>query len=51
MACTSATGLHGHVEPRETINAWEMARARFLEGLNDDGKTTFKEATPENLFY
>ena len=30
---------------------WEAARARFLEGLSDEEKQTFKDASPENIFY
>ena len=30
---------------------WEAARERFLEGLSDEDKQTFKEASPNNIFY
>lgn len=30
---------------------WEAARARFLDGLPDDQKTLFENATVENIFY
>jgi hypothetical protein len=51
MGSTSAAPLLGYVEPRDTLDAWEMAKARFLEGLDDKEKTTFNEATAENMFY
>lgn len=38
---------HGRVE----ATAWQIARARFVDGLPDDEQTLFDNAAPENLFY
>lgn len=48
---TSAAALLGQVEPRCSRNAWDIAKARFLEGLEDKEKATYNEATAENIFY
>lgn len=41
----------GRFEPRQQLNAWETAKARFMEGLDPAEKIIFNEATVENLFY
>jgi len=35
----------------ESLDPWKIAQARFLEGLDEEEKLVFKEATLENLFY
>jgi hypothetical protein len=51
MASTSAAALLGQVEPRRSRDAWDIAKACFLEGLNDKEKATYNEATAENILY
>lgn len=51
MAGTSSAALLGQIEPRESLDAWKIAKARFLDGLNDRERTIFNQATIENLFY
>ena len=51
MASNSEAALLGQVEPQRSLGAWEKAKARFLEGLDDAEKATFTEATAENIFY
>ncbi|KAE9367461.1 hypothetical protein N431DRAFT_348615, partial [Stipitochalara longipes BDJ] len=51
MASTSEAALLGHLEPRDSLGAWELAKARFLDGLDDTEKAMFTEATAENVFY
>jgi hypothetical protein len=51
MTSTSAAALLGHVEPQRSRDAWDIAKARFLDGLDDMEKATFNEATAENIFY
>jgi hypothetical protein len=51
MANTSAAALLGQVEPRRSRDAWDIAKARFLEELDDKEKATYNEATAENIFY
>lgn len=51
MAGTSGAVLLGQIEPRESPDAWRIAKARFLDGLNDSERHLFNEATVENLFY
>lgn len=48
-AITAAPGRR--VEPRASQEAWDIAKARFLGGLEDNERTTFQEATVENMFY
>jgi hypothetical protein len=35
----------------ESLDPWKIAQARFLEGLDEEERIVFKEATLENLFY
>lgn len=35
----------------EAFDPWKIAKARFLEGLDDEEKAIFNEATLENIFY
>jgi hypothetical protein len=41
------TTRHGLTE----ATAWQIARARFVNGLPDDERLLFDNASPENLFY
>jgi hypothetical protein len=38
-------------EPSESPSAWELAKARFLDGLDESQQAIFHEATVENLLY
>lgn len=51
MASTSAAVLLGKIDPRCSRDAWDIAKARFLEGLDQVEKAAFHDATPENIFY
>jgi hypothetical protein len=51
MADTSVAAMLGRAEPQGSLDAWEIAKARFLDGLDERERITFKEATAENLFY
>lgn len=51
MASTAGAAILNQIEPRESLDAWKLAKARFLDGLNDSEKKMFHEATIENLFY
>jgi hypothetical protein len=51
MASTSAAALLGEIEPRCSRDAWNIAKACFLEGLDEKEKTAFHDATAENIFY
>jgi fungal STAND N-terminal Goodbye domain len=51
MASTSGAVLLGQIGHRESPDAWKIAKARFLDGLNDSERSIFNEATVENLFY
>jgi len=51
MADLATAALLGQVEPLETLDAWQIAKTRFLDGLNDEEKMTFNEATAENILY
>lgn len=51
MADTSAAALLGRAEPRESLDAWEIAKARFLNDLDERERATFNDATAENIFY
>jgi len=46
-----ATVPAGRFEPRQQLTAWETAKARFLENLDDNEKALFESATVENIFY
>jgi hypothetical protein len=35
----------------DSSDPWEVAKARFLDGLNENEKTAFHDATLENLYY
>jgi hypothetical protein len=49
MASTSAAALLEHVEPKRSHDAWEVATARFFEGLDDQEKANFNEVMTENI--
>jgi hypothetical protein len=51
MANTSVAALLGQAESRESLDAWQIAKARFLDGLDDKETAIFNEATAENIFY
>jgi hypothetical protein len=50
MTSSSTAAMLGRVEPR-SFDAWELAKVRFMEGLDDEEKAAFNNATAENLFY
>ncbi|RDW62396.1 hypothetical protein BP6252_11829 [Coleophoma cylindrospora] len=39
------------IDPKEALDPWEIAKTRFLEGLDENERTLFNEATIENLYY
>lgn len=51
MASISAAALLGSVEPRRSLDAWDIAKAHFMEGLDESERAIFNDATPENIFY
>ena len=38
-------------DPEAAFDPWEIAKTRFLEGLDENERTLFNEATIENLYY
>jgi hypothetical protein len=50
MANAPAAVLGG-IEPSESPDAWKLAKARFLDGLDESQQAIFHEAKVENLLY
>jgi hypothetical protein len=46
MSCSSRSA-----GPEEASDPWKIAKARFLEGLDEQERILFNEATIENLYY
>jgi hypothetical protein len=46
MPCSSRPA-----DPEEAFDPWKIAKARFLEGLDEQERILFNEATIENLYY
>lgn len=51
MTSTTAAAIVGRLEPQQSFDAWNIAKARFLDGLDEGEKTLFTEANIENVFY
>lgn len=51
MTSTTAAAIIGRLEPQQSFDAWNIAKARFLDGLDEGEKRLFTEANIENVFY